>query len=93
MRTPFRKGVRVVIANDMMMIAGRVTDPKYDLGEGKWGVWVMIHPQPQFDDFVRDTGQFQCEVDVCHAHGVFKGYTGPSKPEPDGSMEVFVVPQ
>ena len=93
MKTPFKKGCRVVLANDMVLISGRVTDPKYDLGSGSWGVWIMVQSQPHLEEFLFDISNCQCEVDVCHAGGVFKGYTGPSTREPDGSMELFVVPQ
>lgn len=91
MRTPFRKGMRVVLANDMTLFSGRVTDPRFDLGEGNWGVCVMVAPQPNFEEWLLDPVS---EVDVCYAYGIFKGYTGPSTHrEPDGSMELFIVQQ
>ena len=89
MKSPFRKGRRVCIANDMVLVAGRVTDPEFDLGRGHWGVLIMVPPQPGLEELLRDTGHYQCEVDVTHSKGVFKGYTGPSLSfEADG-----VVPQ
>lgn len=92
MRSPFRTGQTVGISNDMALLRGTVTEPRFDLGNGEWGVWISVLVQPDFEPFMEDIKSHRCEIDVTYKKGLFRGYTGPSNYEPDGSMEIFVVP-
>ena len=86
MRSPFRKGWRVCIANDVMLLYGYVINPEFYIGNGGWGVCIWLPSQPDLEHLVRDITNFRCEIDVAHRHGIFKGYAVYR------NDELFVVP-